>query len=693
MTSHPDRKYVLFIESNTSGSGADFIGRTHSLGLVPVLVTSDFERYQSIGFPPVRVIRSETEHVEPLLKALEVHQIRTEQVAAVLSSGDSGVLGASLLAQRLGLIGPDPSGIDRARNKLAARRTLENTSLNPWFDTADALDVEALLERFPHGIVLKPQRGTGSIGVKVIKRSEEAATLPKVLTDYIVEEYVPGSEYSVEFVGGTMLGVCQKSTNGRGLELGHVFPAPLPESAITQLKTAGQLVIEEFGLENTSVHLEFVRDSRDSGIKLIEVNPRLAGGRIPDLIRLATNVDPITETLQVATGRGTSTTTSVAALRSAAIRFLVPERAGTLLPESVSQAWNSVAVVDVELYRNRLAPSSAYGHGDFRDRKGHIICVATTPERASAHCATAQSHIRWTDLAEQSASTDDARRELARWTRTHSRSTLILCRGTEPHHVFLSNRLADSHDIVREIVDLNLSVAGRTPTTKLINRVARQYHGVRRVLMRSRRTRQRQFAAPSYPRNTHEIEKTASLRNARPNIFSPDRDVDLIILKGCGVLPGRTLRSTEAQVANIHGGWLPNYRGNHCYFYAYYHVRPERFILGSTLHMVTEKIDDGQIIDRSRLFSDEPSTVEHAYCLGELICFERLLRRLSFPDFLTRANKHLDVRNSDAPVPASESRLYLTRHRYIHQDIILGLKRKFRKQMRSSSTTSTKSQV
>jgi biotin carboxylase len=105
----------------------------------------------------------------------------------------------------------------------------------------------------------------------------------------------------------------------------------------------------------------------------IEVNPRLAGGFIPELVRHAERIDLIRETLRLVAGR----TPEVDALhhRHASIRFLFAPAAGRLeRVEGAEEARSIEGVVDVALYRS--AGDELAIHGDFRDRIGHVIACA-----------------------------------------------------------------------------------------------------------------------------------------------------------------------------------------------------------------------------------------------------------------------------------------------------------------------------
>jgi cysteine synthase A len=105
-----------------------------------------------------------------------------------------------------------------------------------------------------------------------------------------------------------------------------MFPAPLPaitageliETACTALKPVGWT----FGPAHTELKLA------PDGPRVVEVNPRLAGGMIPELVRLSTGVDLIEQQLLAALGRPLDLAPRTTG--HAGIRFLVADRGGVL---------------------------------------------------------------------------------------------------------------------------------------------------------------------------------------------------------------------------------------------------------------------------------------------------------------------------------------------------------------------------
>ena len=180
--------------------------------------------------------------------------------------------------------------------------------------------------RFP--VVLKPTAMMGSRGVIKVDRFADLAHCWQLPFDAdedmrigdelwsmaelfdipqaaLAEEYVDGPEFSAEgvVVQGAyhLVGITAKSSGGAPYfdEVGHLFPAPnLPAPAQRQIGPVLAAAHRALGLRNSVTHTEFRVD--DKGICLMELNARIPGGHIPDLVELVTGIDLVAVAAQVA---------------------------------------------------------------------------------------------------------------------------------------------------------------------------------------------------------------------------------------------------------------------------------------------------------------------------------------------------------------------------------------------------------
>ena len=123
----------------------------------------------------------------------------------------------------------------------------------------------------------------------------------------LAEEYIAGPEFSAEGVVADgvyrLVGITGKSSGGAPYfdEIGHVFPAAdLPAPAEQRIGAVLTAAHQSLGLSNSVTHTEFRVD--DEGICLMELNARIPGGHIPELVKLVTGIDLVEAAARVACG-------------------------------------------------------------------------------------------------------------------------------------------------------------------------------------------------------------------------------------------------------------------------------------------------------------------------------------------------------------------------------------------------------
>jgi len=393
MSATTDPRALLFVESNTSGTGRLFARTARGMGFVPVLVTTRPDRYAWLaedGAPEVMAVPRIDE--DELLGVIRSRFAGGAGVAGITSSSEYFVATAAALAARLGLPGPDPDAVRAARDKSLQRRVLAAGGIaSPAFRAVSSpFQAAAAAREIGFPVVLKPVDGSGSVGVRSCADADETEAHAAALlaaggenARVLVEAFVAGDEFSVEMFSGRVVGITRKHLGEPPcfVEAGHDYPADLPADIAAALADAATRGTELLGLGWGPLHWE-LRIDREGRAVPMEVNPRLAGGFIPELVRHAQGIDLIRETLRLVVGREPGL---VAERRQhASIRFLFSPGAGRLAAvEGMSGALGRPHVVDVRSY---LRPGDALAvHGDFRDRIGHVMaCAGEAPVAARA---------------------------------------------------------------------------------------------------------------------------------------------------------------------------------------------------------------------------------------------------------------------------------------------------------------------
>ena len=385
--------WLAFVESNTSGTGRLFARAAAQKGFRPILLSDNPERYSYVSQDGVDTLTVDTQSESSLLHACR-RLAADAGLAGVTSSSEYFVSTAARIARRLRLAGPSPVAVRECRDKFRQRRRLERAGVPmPAFRRATSIKsaVHAAQE-LGVPVIVKPVSGSGSVGVKLCVRLDEVGAHAAQLLNQrqnergtpvprriLVESVASGQEYSVETFDLKVIGITRKYLGPLPdfVEVGHDFPAQLSPDTAKAIESIAQQSLEALSLGWGAAHIEL--RLAESGPQIIEVNPRLAGGYIPELVRLARGIDLISETIVRVAGEQPE-------LRSScddhtAIRFILAPGDGLLVEvEGLDQAQTIPCVTEVKLYSP--PGTELLRRGDFRDRIGHVIARASTYEEA-----------------------------------------------------------------------------------------------------------------------------------------------------------------------------------------------------------------------------------------------------------------------------------------------------------------------
>lgn len=166
--------------------------------------------------------------------------------------------------------------------------------------------------RFP--IIVKPVDRSGSRG---ITKLEEAAELDVALSnafdkgfagEAVVEEFIEGEEFSIEFVSWngehTFLALTKKFTTGAPgfVETGHLEPAQVSANTVENIKEVVSEALDHLGVEFGASHSEVLIDG-DGQVWIVEIGSRMGGDCIgSDLVYLSTGIDFTGAVVDIALG-------------------------------------------------------------------------------------------------------------------------------------------------------------------------------------------------------------------------------------------------------------------------------------------------------------------------------------------------------------------------------------------------------
>ncbi len=233
------------------------------------------------------------------------------RIDAVFSSNEQfGALAAALIAQRLGLPGAEPASLLLAQHKYEARVRLREIApeLCPEFALIPYTITQAEARRLRYPLFVKPVKATFSVLARRCDTPEqliehlrfepwEKHIITRLVEPHdqalrrfpqfqvhsrhlIVEDVLQGRQLNVDgFIHeGRMqlLGITDEVMYpGTMAFMRFACPAPVAPALEARIRDAAERVLRGFGLVHGFFNLEFFVDAA-GGLKLIEVNPRLA---------------------------------------------------------------------------------------------------------------------------------------------------------------------------------------------------------------------------------------------------------------------------------------------------------------------------------------------------------------------------------------------------------------------------------
>jgi argininosuccinate lyase len=384
---------IVFIESNTTGTGEKFISSALSKGYNILFISVNPLKYSFLKKMLIQPIILDTSDI----KVLEAYLKTISSIKAIISTSETYIQTASCLAELFSLCGTNPITIENCRNKYLLGKLLFKagiSNINTCFvKTVD--EVDRILKTMALPVVIKPNVGTGSIGVKLCKTYPEAIEHCEALkSDFLIQEYIAGEEYSAEIVMFNnkyyFLGITKKYLGPEPyfVEIGHDFPAliesELKESVAKILAQAMKVVGFDFG----PAHIEF--RILNGKIYIIEINPRLAGGMIPILIEQSYQIKLIDSLIELYTGN--EFTFEPNACLATKIKFILSDHEGYI---SKLNGFNEIKkqknIVDAYSYKN--IGDYITIKGDFSDRIGFVIAKGDNLDECEDSIASAYDKL------------------------------------------------------------------------------------------------------------------------------------------------------------------------------------------------------------------------------------------------------------------------------------------------------------
>jgi len=340
-------RHFLFVESNTTGTGALAVTRLLESGAHVTFLARQPEKYPFLAEPSpnLSVVVMDTNDVEAVTARVARVQRRRE-LDAVLTFSEFYVTIVAEVAARRRFRYLRPAAARTCRNKLETRRALRAAGLaTPEFRLVASEEEACWAAReMSYPCVVKPPADSSSKGVRLVRDAGELLDHFRRLHawrindrgqrlggEVLVESFLRGPEVSVETVALApgdvrVIGITAKHLSPPPLfvEIGHDFPAALGENESAAIRKTTLSALAAVGFDFGPAHTEI--RLTEEGPVVVEINPRLAGGMIPELVRHALGIDLLSAFLNQLCGQPVDLSPGRA--EWASIRFLTADRCG-----------------------------------------------------------------------------------------------------------------------------------------------------------------------------------------------------------------------------------------------------------------------------------------------------------------------------------------------------------------------------
>jgi biotin carboxylase len=400
---------IVFIGSNKSGTSREAIQIAEQMGYFTILFT-DREKFleQREEFPDVHqmIYLKYLQLKELILEQLDLLQQQGKRIKACLSLIDPFVYSTAILSEELGLATLSTGALYKMEEKTRFRKELQSLNVNPWFNVvsykASVNDIyEDFKKRLP--FIIKSPQSFGSKDVYLGRTEKDLEMSLHLLkrqfpkTSLLVEEYLEGPQYLVEVLvlEGKIhiIAIVEQeitNLNNRFIVTGYVFPAALSDDQYTKLEVTIKNILTTLEMVHGSCHLE-MRWVKGEW-KLIEINPRMSGGAMNQIIIEGTGINLVKEIIKMNLGQEPEINKTKD--NHIYAHFITVNATGRLFKvtgKNRALSYEGVKEVFIKPRKgNILNPPLSMG-----DRYAYVIASANTPNAAKRTALTAVREIKF----------------------------------------------------------------------------------------------------------------------------------------------------------------------------------------------------------------------------------------------------------------------------------------------------------
>ena len=398
---------IVFIEMQKSGSSREAVRAAESLGFYTVVFTNKKGvLLQRNEFPEVhKLIFIDLNDHKVIKKNLQGLEEQGLFIEAIMSFVDAYVHTAAVLCNQFCKTNMPIVAIGKMENKIATRKFLQKTQYgikHAIYDESQTLDSFLKKNKLDYPVILKTPNSTGS---KDVLKAENKSELIKYVerlerkypdTPILFEEYIEGPQYLVEVLVYNevihIVAVVEQeiSMGERFIITGYSLFAQIPQDLFESLSHVISNTIENLQFTNGSCHFEL--RMHDDQWKVIEINPRIAGGAMNKMVEAAYGINLAEQIIKVWLGLEPS-------LKHKFENFIftqyitISEKGILQKISGKEKALQHKGVVDVFIKPRKgafLHPPYSMGH-----RYAYVLAAGSTSEEAKEIAKAAAKEIKF----------------------------------------------------------------------------------------------------------------------------------------------------------------------------------------------------------------------------------------------------------------------------------------------------------
>ncbi len=318
-------------------------------------------------FYPISIVE-----VDKILE--KCREIKIDGICTIAT--DLGVITVNKVAQALGLPSNNLECTLLSTNKSEMRKAFElNHDPSPKNVLIENInEVNSLNLNYP--VIVKPIDRSGSRGItKVNDFSELKSAIENAKSvgfekKVLIEEFVTGTEYSVEFISykgrHMFLAMTRKYTTGAPnfIETGHFQPADISDEMLNRVINVLTHALDSLKIDTGASHCEIKIDDNNN-INIIEIGGRMGGDYIGShLVKLSTGIDFVEQVINCALGIEPDLT-SKSTKKYAGVRFIFDEDDLNVLNAIKNEDENMIVEETVNPISNEKITDSSSRFGAF----------------------------------------------------------------------------------------------------------------------------------------------------------------------------------------------------------------------------------------------------------------------------------------------------------------------------------------